>query len=51
MIGYIDFLGVFRCDVDPQNTNGYLAEDIDEETLLLKFVHMGTYKVMTLIRL
>lgn len=28
MIGYIDKLGIFRWDVDPDNKNGYLEEKI-----------------------
>jgi hypothetical protein len=29
MIGYIDKLGIFRCDIDPDHDNGYLEEKIE----------------------
>ena len=31
LIGYIDFLGVFHCDIDPKSQNGYLAELIEDK--------------------
>ena len=44
LIGYTDFLGVFRCDVDPTCKNGYLAEEIGDHNLLHKLVSRDPIK-------
>ncbi|CAI2385769.1 unnamed protein product [Moneuplotes crassus] len=35
LIGYIDYLGIFRCDVDPERKNGYIKEEIESDGHLL----------------
>jgi len=44
LIGYINFLGVFRIDPDPDGTCGYLSEDLREVNLLDKLVNINYIK-------
>ena len=38
LIGYIDHLGIFRWDVDPQGKNGYIKEEIETDRRLLPII-------------
>lgn len=38
LIGYIDYLGIFRCDVDPEGKNGYIKEEIEPDGHLLPII-------------
>mmetsp|Transcript_21768 Transcript_21768/g.25039 ORF Transcript_21768/g.25039 Transcript_21768/m.25039 type:complete len:114 (+) Transcript_21768:1461-1802(+) len=38
-IGFIDFMGIFHCDPDPEKNNGYLPEEIDDENLLQQIMN------------